>query len=121
MHLCFRALLTNRRDGNHLSSCCCKVRVDAANAIIQRDRVVSGATAMMDELVDEMFDVICLRCGAPIPVPSSARHSGAGHVTSEHCVPAFIARCECCGKEGCYLASEIVHGAGIPEPVRPAA
>jgi hypothetical protein len=76
---------------------------------------------MIDELVDEMLDVICLRCGASIPVPNSARYSCAGHVTSENCVPAFIARCERCGKEGCYLASEIVHAPGIPEPIRPAA
>ncbi len=76
---------------------------------------------MTQELVDETLEVVCLRCGAFIPVPNSARHSLTGSFTSDHRVPVFIARCERCGKEGCYLASEIIETPVTPEPFRPAA
>jgi RNase P subunit RPR2 len=62
---------------------------------------------MIEELEDKSTGVICLHCGAHIPLPNSRIRGSSGRISNDSNRRLLIVRCCECGKEAPYLAIEI--------------
>jgi hypothetical protein len=63
---------------------------------------------MMEELVEHVTGVVCLRCGTLTPVQVTCNWGPLQGARKEFHSPIAIVRCHECGKEGSYLAGEVV-------------
>jgi hypothetical protein len=63
---------------------------------------------MSEQLEQKLVGVVCLRCGKHTPVGGSSNGKLSSGGDNMLHFPLVIIRCPGCGKEGSYLAAEIV-------------
>jgi hypothetical protein len=63
---------------------------------------------MIEEAEESATGVVCLRCGTHTPLPGSRTGHLSHPVNDSLHFPVHIVRCAGCGKEGSYLAGEII-------------
>ena len=67
-----------------------------------------GRTVMIEDAEEIASGVVCLRCGTRTHLPASGIRNLSRAASDPPRFPLHIVRCEGCGKEGSYLACEII-------------
>ena len=76
---------------------------------------------MIDDLKAKQAGVICLHCGRHTPLPISVNQGRLVEGFAVLLRRLSIVRCSSCGKEGPYLASDVIVPAEMPVNVSVAA